>query len=72
MQEEEQSANEAMLDEELDDESNVLGVVPKNMGSFTVRVSKRYYDKVPMTRQERLESLEEEKKEVSWLIPMLI
>lgn len=51
-------------DEELQNETNVMGVIPTDLGSLRVVVRKEKYDLTPLTATERAKSLEESRREV--------
>lgn len=52
------------LDEDLQNETNVMGVDPKDLGSLRIVVKKEKYDLVPMTPGEHAKMIKQDSKEV--------
>ena len=52
------------LDENLQNETNVMGVDPKDLGSLRIEVKKEKYDLVPMTPGEHAKMIKQDSKEV--------
>jgi len=52
------------LDEDLQNETNVMGVDPKDLGSLRIEVKKEKFDLVPMTPGEHAKMIKQDSKEV--------
>ncbi|KAH8750395.1 hypothetical protein BGZ57DRAFT_959212 [Hyaloscypha finlandica] len=56
---------EVSIDEDLQNETNVMGVDPKDLGSLRIEVKKEKFDLVPMTPGEHAKMIKQDSKEIN-------